>query len=140
MAISLFKLAYTAERMMKERSPYDTGNLRELGIQMYKTGRREFTVFIGGTNAPYAVYTNEVWVAPFWRDKRTGKMRKNPNEHWIDLGVQNVVEELCSITGGRLASTEGEDDRWINKSYWESDEGVERLRRYRISDYKSVVS
>ena len=134
MAISLYRLAVTAEKMMKARSPYDTGNLRDNGIRMYKTGMREFTVFIGGTEAPYAVYTNEAWVAPYWKGK------PNPNQHWIDLGVQNVVEELCRLTGGRLASTVGEEDRWVNKSYWESPEGIERLERYRISDYKSAVS
>ena len=140
MAINLFHLSAEQLRTVKSRSPYDKGNLRDNGIVLLKTGLNEFTIFIGGSNAPYAVYTNEVWVAPLWRDKRTGKMRKNPNEHWIDLAVEAIVDNICARYGGRLETISGIDDRWINKSYWESDEGVERLRRYRISDYKSVVS
>lgn len=132
--LSVYWLSAHALSTMRKNAPFDTGNLRNNGIRMYKTGMREFTVFIGGTEAPYAVYTNEAWVAPYWKGK------KNPNEHWIDKGVQNVVETLCRLTGGRLASTVGEEDRWINKSYWESPEGIERLERYRISDYKSAVS
>ena len=140
MAISLYQLTRTALKTVKARSPYHTGNLRDKGITMLKTGRREYTIFIGGTNAPYAVYTNEVWVAPFWRDKKTGKMRKNPNEHWIDRAVEEVVDEICKATGGRLSTISGIDERWTNKAYWESAEGIERLRRYGISDYKSAVS
>ena len=131
---SVYWLSAHALSTMRENAPFDTGNLRDLGIWMDKTGKNEFTIFIGGTEAPYAVYTNEAWVAPYWKGK------KNPNEHWIDKAVKGIVDDICGMTGGRLASTVGEEDRWVNKSYWESPEGIERLERYRISDYKSAVS
>lgn len=131
---SLYKLAVSGLGVVKKNSPYDTGNLRDMGIKMFQTGEREYTIFIGGSDAPYAVYTNEVWVAPYWNGK------PNPNEHWIDKSVEEIVDEICRLTGGRLATIDGIGDRWINKSYWESAEGVERLTRYKIDDYKSAVS
>lgn len=131
--VSLFRLAATGMSMMRERSPVDTGNLRNNGIRLVQTGANEYTISIGGTYAPYAVYTNEVWIAPRWKGK------PNPNEHWIDKGVEDVVDEICKLTGGRLSTIDGVDDRWTNKSYWESAEGIERLKRYKISDYKSAV-
>lgn len=137
---SVYRLAAEALKIMRAHAPFDTGNLRDNGMFLHRTAdyktkyATQYTIAIGGDLAPYAVYTNEAWVAPYW------KGRRNPNQHWIDVGVQNVVNYICAATGGTLVSSEGEADRWINKSYWESDEGKERLVRYGISDYKSAVS
>lgn len=140
MAISVYRLASGALKQMRAVSPYDTGNLRDNGIRLTKTGVNEYTISIGAPEAPYAVYTNEKWVSPRWHG------RKNPNEKWIDNGVRSVVMNIISSTGGRLyfAHSEdndwvqGEKDRWINKTYWESAEGQAKLKEYGISDYKSI--
>lgn len=138
MPVSLYNISTAALKKMREVSPYDTGNLRDNGIWLVRTGKNEYTVSIGAPTAPYAVYTNEVWVSPRWNGK------PNPNEHWIDTGVQMVVREIMSTYGGKLVMTKGdleaEADRWMNKSYWESEEGQKKLKEYKIDDYKSVVS
>lgn len=132
--VNLYLIAAKGYVLMKDAAPHRTGNLRDHGIELVQTGINEYTISIGAPNAPYAVYTNEVWVAPSWHGK------KNPNEHWIDNAVEDVVDMICDITGGKLAKFTGIEDRWINKSYWESEEGKERLERYKIDDYKSAVS
>lgn len=133
-AVNLYVIAALGYLTMKRAAPYKSGNLRNHGIELVQTGINEYTISIGAPNAPYAVYTNEVWVAPRWNGK------KNPNEHWIDNAVEDVVDMICEQTGGKLAKFTGIEDRWINKSYWESEEGKQRLERYKISDYKSAVS
>lgn len=132
--VNLYVIAAKGYVLMKDAAPVDTGNLRDNGIDMKQTGENEYTISIGAPNAPYAVYTNEVWVAPRWNGK------KNPNEHWIDKTVEDFVDFICEQTGGELVKFSGIDDRWSNKSYWESEEGKERLKRYGINDYKSAVS
>lgn len=132
--VNLYVIAAKGYVIMKDAAPYKKGNLRDHGIELVQTGMNEYTISIGAPNAPYAVYTNEVWVAPSWHDK------KNPNEHWIDNAVEDVVDMICDITGGKLAKFSGIEDRWSNKSYWESKEGKQRLERYKIDDYKSAVS
>ena len=122
--VSLFRLAATGMSMMRERSPVDTGNLRNNGIRIEQTAENEFTISIGGAYAPYAVYTNEKWMSPRWRG------RKNPNEHWIDNAVEDVVDMICDLTGGKLSRFSGVEDRLCNTKYWTSKEGIERLRSY----------
>ena len=132
--VNLYVIAAKGYVLMKDAAPVDTGNLRDNGIDMKQTGADEYTISIGAPNAPYAVYTNEPWVAPRWHGK------KNPNEHWIDNAVEDIVDMICEFTGGKLTKFSGIEDRWSNKSYWESEEGKERLKRYGINDYKSAVS
>lgn len=122
--MSLFKLAAEGLFVVRDRCPVDTGNLRDNGIQFAKTGENEFTISIGGSNAPYAVYTNEKWMSPRWRGK------PNPNEHWIDNAVEDVVDMICERTGGKLSRFTGVEDRLHNTKYWTSKAGIERLRSY----------
>lgn len=132
--ISLSRLSRRVYKLVKAASPVDTGNLRDHGITLEKTGRNEWTVSIGAPGAPYAVYTNEVWVAPRWNGK------PNPNEHWIDEAVVEAVSAIMSATGGKLASATGVEDRFNNKSYWDSPEGQKRLKEYQIDDIQRIVS
>ena len=132
--VNLYMIISSGEKMFVEACPKDTLNLCTHGINTKKTGVEKYEIAIGGPNAYYAVFTNEVWVAPRWNGK------KNPNEHWIDKTVEDFVDFICEQTGGELVKFSGIEDRWINKSYWESEEGKERLKRYGINDYKSAVS
>lgn len=113
MNISVKEISYRALERIKKLSPYASGNLHDHGIVWRQTGKGVYEIHIGGSPAPYAVYTNEPWVAAFWEGK------PNPNEHWIDKGVQTIVNDILVKTGGKLVSTTGEKERWANKSYWD---------------------
>ena len=130
---TLYKATKTAYKYFKSKAPVDKGNLRDHGISFEKTGRNQYTISIGAPGAPYAVYTNEVWVAPRWKGKR------NPNEHWIDKAVEEAVLLIAEEVGGKLATIDGSEDRWKNKSYWDSPEGKKRLEDYGIDDIYSIV-
>ena len=138
MPVHLYTIANTALEIIREFAPYGTGNLRYNGIGIVRSSKNEYTISIGAPNAPYAVYTNEVWVSPQWNGK------PNPNEHWIDSGVKIIAKSIASTYKGKLVMTKGdleaEADRWMNKSYWESEEGQNKLKEYKIDDYKSIVS
>ena len=130
---TLYVLSQTAYKHFKEKAPVDKGNLRDHGITFEKTGVNEYTISIGAPGAPYAVYTNEVWVSPKWNGK------KNPNEHWIDKAVTDVVMMIAGMTGGMIATHDGQDDRWLNRSYWDSPEGQAKIKEYGIDDIYSIV-
>lgn len=131
---TIYQISKNACDTIKSQSPFDTGNLRYNGINLQKTGKNEYTISIGAPDAPYAVYTNEVWVSPRW------KGRKNPNEHWIDLAVQRVLGDILSSTGGALSlPIDGLKERWLNKSYWDSEEGQAKIKEYGIDDIYSIV-
>lgn len=109
-------------------SPFDTGNLREQ-IKGLEIGENEYQISIGGPLAPYAVYTNEKWVSPRW------KGRENPNEHWINMGVEKAVYRTAAFLKGEVSFNNQElIDRWDNKSYWDSPEGQAKLKEYRLND------
>lgn len=101
--------AAQAQRYMREICPYDTGNMHDT-IRLDIINTNECTVTIGGADAPYAVYTNEKWIAPRWRG------RDNPNEKWIDSGVHTFAILLAQQLKGDL-STRGTEERWENKAY-----------------------
>lgn len=125
--------AREAYRLIKSKAPYDTGNLRDHGITLEATGINEYTISIGAPEAPYAVYTNEVWVSPKWNGK------KNPNEHWIDKAVTDAVMMIAAMVDGMIATHDGQDDRWLNRSYWDSPEGQAKIKEYGIDDIYSIV-
>lgn len=124
MSVDIFKLSAEALSFVRSKSPVDTGHLRDMGITLKQTSPTSFEIEIGGETAPYAVYTNELWVSPRW------KGRQNPNLHWIDNAVEELVQNICAKTGGRLAKATGIEDRRANVDYWFSEEGMERLRSY----------
>lgn len=45
-------------------------------------------IYVDENIAPYVYYTNEKWISPKW------KGHKNPNEGWVDKGMQEVVQSL----------------------------------------------
>lgn len=84
--------------ILRVHCPYDTGILSQSIEQT-----SDFSaVLIGGENAPYAPYTNESWdlfQAPLY-----GK--KNPNEGWIDMAIQEAVPYIKSALSGQLTEKE----------------------------------
>ena len=63
-----------------------------------QVSKDEWQVTIGNENAPYAVYTNEPWIAPRWGGK------PNPNEGWIDRAVEDFVKQLAGRYGGSIST------------------------------------
>ncbi len=113
---------------IKSVAPVDTGTLRD-SIKVEKTGKNEYQIKICSPLIDYVVYTNEKWVAPRW------KGRENPNEKWIDKAVDFVVSLIASLLDGEISYDHQErEDRWKNKNYWDSPEGQEKLKEYRMND------
>ena len=133
MKTKILRAVYEACDYIKSVSPFDTGYLRE-NIKPEQVSENEYQIRIGGELVPYAVYTTETWVAPRW------KGHKNPNEHWINLAVDEVVRRIAAVLGGEISVDNQElIDRWDNKNYWDSAEGQERLRRYGVDDTENWV-
>ncbi len=129
MAIKLEILAAKVRAHLRASAPVDTGNLRDNAIQVVQVSDKEMQVKVDGSIAPYAVYTNEKWVAPRWKGK------ENPNEKWIDGAVSEVVDILAHELGGKVDYDKQEwQDRWNNKNYWDSPEGQQKLKEYRTND------
>ena len=129
----ILRAVYEACDYIKSVAPFDTGNLRDT-IEVFEVSKNEYEIRIGGELAPYAVYTNETWVAPRWHG------RKNPNEHWINLAVDEIVRRIAAVLGGEISDDNQElIDRSNNKNYWDSAEGQERLRRYGVDDTENWV-
>lgn len=80
---------------LKRRAPHDTGNLANNAIRITQVGNR-MAVYIDLKVAPYAVYTNEPWISPYWRGK------KNPNENWWNNNMQAVIQKIAQEMGGTL--------------------------------------
>lgn len=91
--------------------PVDTSNMKNT-MTAVKTSRKRGRIRIGGAKAPYAVYTNEKWIANRWNRK------KNPNEKWIDKAVIAIVSGITARYRGKVTSA-GDIDRWDNRRYHE---------------------
>lgn len=81
-------------------APFDTGNLMLNGIRI---DLNQQAIIIGGEIADYAVYTNEPWIDEKWNG------RSNPNEGWIQKGVQQAQQGIFNIFGGVYSQQEIED-------------------------------
>lgn len=129
-------LAVKAYTTLKNAAPVDTGNLKFAAVYMRQINADEYRIYVDGKLAPYAVYTNEQWVAPKW-----GKHRfRNPNHHWIDDAVQKIVGIAERRAKGEAKSDVKEvSDRHTNKSYWDSPEGQARLARYGMTYSDTLV-
>lgn len=126
--VELEKIVYQALDYIKKVCPVDTGNMRQ-NIKVIKSSKNEWQIRIGGDVVPYAVYTNEKWVSPRW------KGRKNPNEKWIDDAVGQIAQITAKNLRGDLTFNEKEvEDRRANKNYWDSPEGQQKLKEYRLND------
>lgn len=91
--------AATAVRMFQifqSLVPIDTGNLRYNATKLENSGAGTYKIVVSGDVAPYNVYTNEAWISPKWGGK------KNPNEGWIDSGVELIAQIIAEQLGGEV--------------------------------------
>lgn len=126
--------AFIAWDFLKNSAPVDTGNLKQNAIQIRQIGVNEYEIKVNASIAPYAVYTNERWVAARWNGKQ------NPNEKWIDAAVKNIAEIIASYLGGDLSYVEQyEDERWMNQAYWDAVQRGEIVRNDNIISISGAV-
>ena len=83
-------------RILRERSPIDTGNLRFNAIQYaFENGEmQQAVIFVEEDIVPYMPYTNEPWISPKWNGK------KNPNEKWFNEAVEYAIKTLSAKYNG----------------------------------------
>lgn len=83
--------------VLKNSSPFRTGNLRYNAIKLESLGRNEWRIFVDEKIAPYMPFTNEKWVSEKWHGKQ------NPNEGWFDNGVEKIVNYIAySLSAVRI--------------------------------------
>lgn len=119
MRVDINREAENAFEYLRSVCPHASGNmrdtmtLRQTGVLFSRfTKKTTYKIKIGGAKAPYAVYTNEKWIAERWHD------RKNPNEKWIDKAVIAIVSDISARYRGKVTSA-GDIDRWDNRRYRE---------------------
>ena len=76
--------------------------LKDDAIRIVCSARGEYTIWVDGFIAPYAVYTNEPWTSPKWNGI------PNPNEHWIDNAVKRIAEMIAEQLDGTLELTDND--------------------------------
>lgn len=93
------------QECLRVHAPYDTGNLALNSIRIMYDTNGDIFVAIGGEIAPYAVYTNEKWVAEKWQGKQ------NPNAGWIEY----AINEAIPLIKGYLSQDISQQDfnQWI---------------------------
>lgn len=79
--------------IIKENSPYRTGNLRHNAIKFRLISSNKVVIEVNETIAPYMVYTNEPWISPRWNGKT------NPNEGWWNRAVERAINETARRLG-----------------------------------------
>jgi len=83
---------------LKIKAPKDTGNLAINAIRkVWNAEYSTWDILIGGELAPYAVYTNGIWI------NRPGV---NPNEGWIQEACEEAKPILQSILTGYISEEE----------------------------------
>ena len=82
------------------RAPKLTGNLAINAIRKAYDDNGIPFIVVGGEAAPYAIYTNEPWIAERWRGA------VNPNQGWIWTAVNDCVPIIQSYMSGEMS----EDD------------------------------
>lgn len=83
---------------LKIKAPKDTGNLAINAIKkVWNPEANTWDIIIGGELAPYAVYTNGVWI------NRPGT---NPNEGWIQEACIEAKSVLVAILSGSISEEE----------------------------------
>lgn len=109
--MTLVEIATECHRILAEAAPVDTGNLKQ-SIEVLRRNDNEYHIVIPAAKVPYAVYTNERWISPYWQGK------SNPNEKWIDKAVQSMAERLTAMLGGTMSVGDTEtSDRQQNKDW-----------------------
>jgi len=98
---------------LKQKSPQDTGNLRYNAIKGEWMDEKTFHIYVDEKLAPYMVYTNEPWTSPYWRGK------KNPNEHWWNSTIQEILRMISNNLQGILKNPYQEEKIKINAMFEE---------------------
>jgi hypothetical protein len=81
---------------LKVRAPKDSGNLSINAIKkVWNPSIGTWDIVIGGELAPYAIYTNEIWI------NRPGV---NPNQGWVQLACIEAKPTLQAILSGTMSS------------------------------------
>lgn len=109
--------------ILKAEAPYDTGNLAIDSIRVIETEPGEYHVAIGGEIAPYAKYTQENWdkfQAPL-------KGKKNPNEGWINRGIEKAMPLLKRIMSGAI--TEEQVNKYMRRKGYTKDLEEKQAKR-----------
>lgn len=88
-------LTMNAFQLFRTIVPIDTGNMR-YNATRYVQYSDAVEIRVDARTAPYAVYTNEPWRSPRWHGK------KNPNEGWVEGGVELIAMYLAQSLGGRV--------------------------------------
>ena len=88
-------LTMNAFQLFRTIVPIDRGIMRYEATK-YMPQARAVKIRVDARTAPYAVYTNEPWVSPRWHGK------KNPNEGWVEGGVELIAMYLAQSLGGRV--------------------------------------
>ncbi len=93
----LTKISNYVTKRLKELSPIHTGNLRYNAILKSRVSADKVVIYVSIEQAPYMPYTNEPWIAERWKNK------KNPNEHWWNNAVEQIMKEVQEKFGGKNA-------------------------------------
>lgn len=88
------------QQVLKIFAPKDTGNLSLNAIRVVNVAPNKWQIVIGGEIAPYAVYTNNKWIASRWAGKT------NPNEGWVNKAIESAKPYLVQILSGAVDITE----------------------------------
>lgn len=83
-----------------------TGNMAYNALQSrFKTLKTGFKaeIYINDKIAPYVYYTNEPWKSPKW------KGHKNPNQGWVENGVNQIVNFIVKEVNGQKGKWEKEE-------------------------------
>lgn len=89
-------LTMNAFQIFRSIVPIDTGNMRYNATSYKSTGELTCRFFVDGVIAPYAGITNGPWLSPRWHGL------KNPNEGWVQGGVELIAMYLAQSLGGRV--------------------------------------
>lgn len=95
---------------LKLKCPKDTGNLAKDFIRLEQVDKYTWQIVIGGELAPYAIFTNEPWVASRWNGKQ------NPNEGWVERTIKESLPTLRQMLEGAITTSEVENMITANKN------------------------
>lgn len=84
-------------RILKSRSPIDTGNLRYNAIKWRWIDDKTFEIYVDPKIAYYMVYTEEPWI---------NHPGKNPNEGWFRDTVEFIVNYIAGQLKGKVVKTQ----------------------------------
>lgn len=90
------RVCLKALKVVKNRAPYDTGNLSIHGVQYEFPSPNVCRIYVDETIAYYMKYTNEPWISDYWDGK------KNKNEGWWQDATEIVGRLISQELEGEL--------------------------------------